>query len=161
MQRAFPLVLVVAAAFVWLTSGSLPATTASHFSPGGAANGFMGKGAYTVLMLALVVIVPALIASTALLVRALPPRLINLPHKDHWLAPERLAATLEALASLSYRFAIALAVFLCFVHWLVVRANAVRPPRLDEGWLFVAVAGLGLAALAWLFLLYRRFGRIR
>ncbi len=161
MQRVFFLVLLVAAAFVWLSSGSLPAVVASHFGPGGTANGFMGKGMYTALMIALVVGVPALVASTTLLVRALPPQMINLPNRQHWLAPERRDATLDALASLSLRFAMALAVFLCFMRWLVVRAHAVQPPRLPEGLFFAGLAAFGLVTLAWLFLLFRRFGRIR
>lgn len=160
MPRFFLLILFVAGAFVWLTSGGLPPVVASHFGPGGTANGFMGKGVYVALMIALVVTVPGLIASTALLVRMLPPQMINLPHKSHWLAPERRAATLDALASLSVRFAGALAAFLCFVHWLVVRANAVQPPRLAEGCFVIGLAGFGAAMLAWLFLLYRRFGRV-
>jgi uncharacterized membrane protein len=160
MQKFFLLVLVAAGAFVWLTSVDLPPVVASHFGPGGAANGFMDKNTYTVLMLALVVGVPALVASSAQLVRVLPPQLINLPNRQYWLAPERRAATLEALASLTLRFAVALAVFLCFVHWLVIRANAVQPPRLPETWLFVGLAVFGAATLAWLVMLFRRFRRV-
>ena len=119
----------------------------------------MGKGSYTMLMLALVVAVPGLVAASALLVRVLPPQLVNLPNKRYWLSPERRAESLEALASLSRRFAAALAVFLCFVHWLVVRANAVQPPKLQETWLFGGLAVFGAATLLWIFSLYRRFGR--
>src|SRR5450755_1442222 len=119
MHRVFLLVLVVAGAFVWLTSGGLPPVVASHFGPGGAANGFMGKGAYTAFMLAFVVAVPALVASSTLLVGVLPTNLINLPHRQYWLAPQRRATTLEALSSLGLRFAFVLVLFLCFVHWLV------------------------------------------
>ena len=160
MRRLFILVLVAAGAFVWLTSGALPSVVASHFGPGGQANGFMGKAPYMALMLALVIAVPALVASSVLLVRVLPPQLVNLPNKRYWLAPERRAASLEALGALSLRFAVALAVFLCFVHWLVVRANAVQPPKLQEAWLYGGMAVFGIATLLWIFSLYRRFGRV-
>jgi uncharacterized membrane protein len=160
MQRIFLLVLIVAAAFVWFTSGALPPVVASHFGPGGAANGFMSKGTYTAFMLAVVVAVPALIALSGQLVRILPPQLINLPNRQYWLAPQRRAATLESLSSLSSRFALALVVFLCFVHWLVVRANASQPARLPEASLFVGLAVFGAATLFWLFALFRRFGRV-
>ena len=89
MQRTFLVILVVASAFVWLTSGDLPPVVASHFGPGGAANGFTSKSTYTAFMLALVIAVPALIGFSAMFVRILPPRLINLPNRDYWLAPER------------------------------------------------------------------------
>jgi hypothetical protein len=103
--------------------------------------------------------VPLLVAASALLVRKLPPQLVNLPNKRYWLAPERRAESLAALGALSRGFAAGLAVFLCFVHWLVVRANASRPPRLDETWFLAGLAAFGLTTLAWLVALYRRFGR--
>ena len=160
MQRLCLSVLVAAGAFVWLTSGGLPPVVASHFGPEGAADGFTGKSAYTALMVALVLGVPGLVASTAWLVRILPTQMINLPNRKHWLVPERRQATLEALASLSLRLATALAVFMCFMHWLVVRANAVQPPRLEESWFFAGLGAFGAVTLAWLFLLFRRFGRV-
>ena len=160
MQRAFLLVLVIAGGFVWLTSGDLPPVVASHFGPGGAANGFMGKGTYISLMLAVVVAVPALIAVSGQLVRVLPPQLVNLPNKQYWLAPQRRAATLESLSSMSLPFAFALVVFLCFVHWLVLQANAVQPARLPEAPLFVGLGVFGLVTVLWLFVLFRRFGRV-
>ena len=160
MHRFFLVVLVAAGTFVWLTSAGLPVVVASHFGPGGGANGFMGKGAYTLLMVGLVVGVPLLMASSTHLVRLLPPQLINLPNKQYWLAPERRDETLEALAALSLRFAAALSVFLCFVHWLVVRANATQPARLPETWLFVGLGVFGAVTLVWVFSLLRRFGRV-
>jgi len=160
MQRLFLIVLFVAGAFVWLTSGGLPPMVASKFGPDGVAHALMSKGAYTALMLALVVGVPGLVAATTLLVRVLPPQLVNLPHKRYWLAPERRAATLAALASMSLRLAISLAVFMGFMHWLVVRAHAVQPPRLQESWFFAGLAVFGTVTLALILLLYRRFGRM-
>lgn len=161
MQRAFLLVLAVAGAFVWLTSGDLPPVVASHFGPGGAANGFIGKGTYTAFMLAIVVAVPALIGFSGLLVRVIPSQLINLPNRQYWLAPERRAATLESLSSMSLAFAIPLVIFLCFVHWLVVQANAVQPARLPEGPLFVGLGMLGVTTVTWRVVLFRRIGRVR
>ena len=161
MRKLFLLVVIAAAAFVWLTSTSLPPLVASHFGPGGIADGFMGKGAYRILMLALVIVVPVLVASSALLARVLPVQLVNLPNKQYWLvAPERRAASLEALASLCLRFAVALAVFLCFVHWLVVRAHSVQPPRLEEAWFFAGLAAFAAATLVWVYGLFRRFRRV-
>jgi len=158
--RNFCVVLVAAGSFVWLTSDGLPPIVASHFGAGGVANGFMGRGAYTLLMLIVVIAVPMLIASSTVVVRILPPRLVNLPNKEYWLAPERRAASLEALGSLGLRFAVALAVFLCFVHWLVVQANSVQPPKLQEAWLFVGLAVFGAATLGWIYGVFRRFRRV-
>lgn len=161
MKAAFAAVMLAVGMFVWLTSESLPPVVASHFGPGGGANGFSSKGAYRALMLAMVIAVPGIIASSGLLVRLLPPRLINLPNKQYWLAPERLEASLESLTTLFIALAAALAVFLGYVHWLVMRANAVQPPRLDEAAFLSGLAVIGAFIAAWLILLYRRFGRVR
>jgi uncharacterized membrane protein len=155
------LVLVAVAGFVWSTSGDLPPVVASHFGPGGAANGFMARRTYTAFMLAVVVAVPALVGFSGQLVRLLPIQWINLPNKDHWLAPQRRAETLRSLRSLSVPLALALAVFLGFVHWLVVQANAVQPARLPERPLWIALAILGVTMGLWLAAFFRRFGRIR
>jgi uncharacterized membrane protein len=160
MRRVLLLVLVVAAGFIWLTSGDLPPVVASHFGSGGAANGFMGKGTYTAFMLAMVVAVPALIGFSGQLVRVVPIQLVNLPNKQYWLAPQRRAATLESVSSIGVPFALALVVFLSFVHWLVVQANAVQPAKLSEGSLFVGLAVLGVAMVLWLVVFFRRFGRV-
>jgi hypothetical protein len=159
MGRALLFSLFAAGTFVLLTSQGLPDVVASHFGPGGMANGAMSRRAYTVFMLAMVIGVPLLIAGSTLLVKKLPPQLVNLPNKRYWLAPERRAESLEALASLSKGFAAGIAIFLAFVHWLVVRANAARPPRLEEGWFLVGLTAFGLATVVWLVALYRRFGR--
>lgn len=160
MRRVFLLVLVVAAGFIWFTSGDLPPVVASHFASGGAANGFMGRGTYTAFMVAVVVAVPALIGFSGQLIRLLPLQWINLPNKQYWLAPQRRAATVDSLSSLTVPFALALVVFLSFVHWLVVQANAVHPARLPEGSLFVGLAVFGVAAVLWVVVLFRRFGRV-
>lgn len=159
MRKLFFALLVLAGAFVKSTSAGLPAVVASHFGPGGVANGFMDKSIYEVFMLALVVGVPALVAFSTRLLRVMPPQFVNLPHRQYWLAPERRAATFESLSSLTLWFAMALAVFLSYCHWLVVRAHATQPPELPEIWFF---SGLGLFSaftLAWACVLFRRFGR--
>jgi serine/threonine-protein kinase len=160
MQKLFVLAVAAIVVFVWLTSGALPEVVASHFGPGGRADGSMGRGTYTALMIGLVILAPGLVAATTLLVRLLPPQLVNLPNKRYWLAPELRAASLAALGGLGTRFALALALFLGWVHWLVVRANAVQPPRLSETGLFAGLAVFGVATLVWIVALFRRFGRV-
>lgn len=159
MRRLFFAFLALAGAFVKSTSAGLPAVVASHFGPGGVANGFMGKGTYEVFMLALVIGVPALVAFSARLLRNMPPELVNLPYRQYWLAPERRAATFESLSSLVLWFAMALAIFLSFCHWLVVRAYATQPPELPGIWFFAGLGLFGAFMLSWIFVLFRRFGR--
>lgn len=160
MRQLFFALLALAGAFVKSTSAGLPAVVASHFGPGGTANGFMGKGTYEAFMLALVVGVPVLVAFSTRLLRAMPAELVNLPHRQYWLAPERRAATFESLSSLTLWFAMALAVFLSYCHWLVVQAHATQPPELPGTWFFAGLGLFGAFTLAWFFVLFRRFGRL-
>jgi hypothetical protein len=54
-------------------------------------------------------------------------------------------------------FSAMLVVFLCFVHWEVVRANRSLPPTLDNG-RFMLGLGLFMAALiVWIVSLRRQF----
>lgn len=146
--------------FIWLTSAALPPNMASHFAAGGAANGFMSRGAYVGVMLGVTLVAPLLVALSGQLVNVLPTRLINLPNRQYWLAPQRRAATIASLSSLSLYFASALVVFLCFVHWLVVRANESPVPRLESVPMFAGLALFLAGTVIWLIVLLRRFGRI-
>jgi hypothetical protein len=148
------LFVAAGAIFVWWSAGSLPGVVASHFIAGGAADGFMPRDRYTAFMLALVVFVPALLRLAASLAARLPVRLVNLPNKQYWLAPERKAATLAAIARFGTWASYATLTLLCAVHWLVVRANSAHPAHLDEAPLiglvavyFVVLFGAMLAVL--------------
>jgi hypothetical protein len=160
MLRVFILLLAAAEIFLWYTSGALPPTVGSHFAASGAANGFMPRGAYVGVMLGITLVVPLLIALTGSLVRVLPVQLINLPNRQYWLAPERRAATVAWFSSLSVYFASALVIFLCFLHWLVLRANESQVPRLEPVPMFVGLALFLASTVVWLVVLVRHFGRV-
>lgn len=146
-----------ATAFVWLTSLSLPDAVASHFAADGSANGSMSRAAYVGVMLAVVIGLPTLLTLVSHVGLGAPGARINLPNRDYWLAPERRAETVSYLRLQLARFSSALLVFLCYVHWLVVRANAIRPPRLSSSWMNTALAGLAVFAIVWTGLIVRRF----
>ena len=152
-------ILVVAAGFILLSSQSLPPVVASHFAAGGNADGFMPRNAYLAFMLFIAVGVPLLLALANSLVRLVPPHMVSLPNRDYWLAPERAADTLAFLRNHGTYFSVLLAAFLTFVHWLVVRANALQPPRLSAP-LFIAGLVLFLLAVAiWVGALILHFRR--
>src|SRR5689334_11841268 len=134
-----------AGAFVWVTSLRLPAVVASHFDGSGMANGFMSRSLYVWFMLAFTVGLPLLLAFLPSLFFERPSLRFNLPHRDYWLAPERRAETVAFLCQHNARFAMLLMLFLCYVHWLVVRANGATPPRLFAP---PFIAGLALFGVA-------------
>jgi hypothetical protein len=142
--------LVGAAAFVLVTGSNLPPLVASHFGIGGAVDGFMSRGAYLGFMLIGVVAIPLLIVVPQRLVRTISPRLINVPNRDYWLAPERIESTLDYLRDHAVWFAALLVVFICFVHWEVVQANMRRPVRLLAEPFFAGVVVYVASVLIWI-----------
>lgn len=153
------LLLLAGVGFVLLSGRSLPPLVASHFSAGGIADGFMPRPVYLSFMAALVVGLPLVLVIANSSVRWIDPKYFNLPNRDYWLAPERIAATFAFLQRQAIQLALALAAFLCFVHWLVVKANAVQPPHLPETPFIAGSAIFLVAVLAWIWRYFRHFRR--
>ncbi|MCE9658367.1 MAG: hypothetical protein K8R60_07390 [Burkholderiales bacterium] len=160
MRPVLILSAVAGVVFVWLSGEALPEVVASHFSASGAASGFMSRGAYLESMLALVVVLPFVVALSGRLASLLPPRFVNLPNKAYWLAPERQAATLHTLSQRTGWLAVFLLAFLCFVHWLVVQANIGSTKALPQVPFFIGLALLLVGTLGWAIALHRRFGNV-
>jgi len=160
MQTVLFLGVAAAAMFVWGTGGSLPEVVASHFAASGTANGFTPRAWYVGLMLVLVVAVPLLVGLSAKLAAVLPVGLVNLPNREFWLSAERRSQTLESLAQLCVPFSLGVAALLCFMHWLVVQANASQPVRFPGPAAWGALAVFGIGTMVWLLALWRRFSRV-
>ena len=153
--------IAAAAAVVLASSADLPPTVAAHFGANGAPDGYMSREAYVAFMTLLIVVLPLLLAATGRLSARLPSRVVNLPHKDYWLAPERRAGTLARIGLLSALYAHVLVLFLVFAHWLIVDAHGQTPVQLAEGPFF---AGLGIfvaITLAWAMAFHFAFRRPR
>jgi uncharacterized membrane protein len=154
---ALLLLLGALGVFVWSTSQALPQVVASHFSGAGAADGFMPRAAYAMTMVVVTVGVPLLLAWLPSLIVSRSGDNLHIPHRDHWLAPQRRAATFGFIAAHARWFAAGLALFLADVHWLVVQANRVQPPTLATDAMVRALVAFFIALVLWLFVLYRRF----
>jgi uncharacterized membrane protein len=156
---ALGIVLATAAAFVFATGWSLPPTVASHFGPGGVADGFMSRQGYVTFMLAMMVGMAVLFVWVPRFLRLLPAASFNLPNRDYWLAPERRDATLDDLEGRLRWLACAVLALLAYVHWLVVQANAIQPPVLPQQEFLVGLGGFLVAVTAWIVLFLERFRR--
>ena len=154
---AVGLPVTAAAIFVVTTSRSLPNVVASHFGPGGSANGFMPHAFYVRFMLAFVVLLPLLLSLVAGAVARLPVKLVNIPNRQYWLAPGRRAQAVDMLRGRMQLFAAMLAAFLCYVHWLVVRANQSQPPMLDNRRFVAGMAVFMFSLVIWIVALRRKF----
>jgi hypothetical protein len=110
----------------------------------------MPRATYLRFTIALLVGLPLLITLLTNLASLLPSRFVNLPNGEYWLAPERRTDTLAYLRKHGARFGVMLAIFLCFVHWLVVQANAHIPPLFPESLFFIGMAAFLLCVVIWL-----------
>lgn len=137
--RFFWTVLACGVLFAWYSSGMLPPLVASHFNAAGNATSFLPRSVYRYVAVAIVLLPPLFLAFVpAWNLRNARAR-INIPNSGYWLAPERRAETVQIIASECRRFGQMLMLFMCYIQWLVVRANQQPHPSLNSGWL---LAGL-------------------
>lgn len=149
--------MIATAAFVLGTSSALPEHVASHFGPGGLADGWMTRRGYRLFMLAFVLaFAPFIVAMVGVLPR-LVPRAVNLPHRDYWLAPERREATLGFLAGHACGFGVLIEALFAGVHLLLLVANQASPPRLPTAPFLALLAAFAVVLGIWMVVLFRRF----
>lgn len=154
---SFLVLMILSIYFVISSSANLPPQMASHFNAEGIANGFMSKESYTYTMLAVVVGVPGLLALMPLVLGKLPTSLINIPHREYWLAPENRAATFQTLKVWMGVLACFHLIFLSYVHWLVVQANEQQPPAMPAPDLYLGLIIFLVLIGIWSMLLLRQF----
>ena len=162
MQKSWLLALFIAllltnAVFIIATAGALPERVASHFGTSGAANDYMTREGYRVYMLGFAIAFPLLIVAAISWLPRMMPNLTNIPNRAYWLAPERRKATFLILDAYALALGCLLTVLLGGAHWLLLRANAVQPPKLENG-LFTALVVASIAAMVvWIVVLLRHF----
>jgi len=159
-----PIAAVVCAGFLaagyavlYATADSLPARVASHFNFEGLANGYLPRDAYLLLMYLLMLAVPLVVILLNVALPRVSPRLVRLPAREYWLAPERRAATYASIAASGFVIASTVTAFMIALHLLVLEANHRVPPRLDTGTMWILIAILVAAAISWQLLQRRRF----
>jgi uncharacterized membrane protein len=143
------------------TTGALPDRIPTHFGASGVPNAWMTRGGYTTFMLAFTVGLPILVVAAIGVLPRLAPRLVNLPNRDHWLAPGRREASLAYLGRHACWLGCMMVLMGAGAHVLIVRASSSSPPRLEQG-LFLGLLSVFLGAMVvWIVALVRRFPRPR
>ncbi len=156
----FVFLLATGAVLIVMTSAALPPRVASHFAPGGVANGWQSLQAYRAMMLVFALALPiGVVVAAAWLPRRFP-RLVNPPFRDYWLAPERREATYAALTGFALAIGALVVTFVVALHLVIVAANASAPPHFADGpfWL---LAGTFAATIIALVIAYHRRFRVR
>lgn len=164
-MRKFPVVLLAmllsgAAALILFLTQQLPEPVAVHFDASGHPNGFTTREGCRDFMLLSTLGAPLLISiATALVPRLLPASMINIPHREYWLAPERARESLAFLSEQGVWFGCILVLFLADVDLMLVKANDVSPPAFPSS-AFIATLLLFFCAVAlWAMRMFKRFRR--
>ena len=163
-MRGFAIVLLAAlfaaaAAILYATANTLPAQVASHFDAGGNVNSYMTRSNYLLFISLVTFGVPLLIVELNLVLPRFAPRLVRIPARDYWFAPERRAETIASIGTSGMLTASLITAFMIAVHLLVVEANRRSPPHIDNELLWVLLGVLVVCILGWQFFRWRRFRR--
>jgi uncharacterized membrane protein len=128
----FVLLVVFGAGQFFYYAPRIPEVLGSHFARGGFVNGWQTKAAFFSTELAMIVLASVVSFGVPRIIAAVPVSLINLPHKEYWLASERREDTLAYIRVWSAWFGCGLLAFLLFVMELAFRANLRTPPQFNN-----------------------------
>ena len=139
----------------------LPDRMASHFGASGMPNGWMTKPQF--FMTFAILLLPALLVEfwVGRRIANKPDAKLNLPNKEHWLAPERRAETFAYFESFFAWYGCVFLFVVVYAMGLAMRANFVSPPLLPTGPIVAVIGGFVLFNVAALVTMYRRFSMPR
>lgn len=101
----------------------LPAKVATHFGTDGQPNDWMSKENATLVLLGFQVLFPWLLVGLGRLIGVLPISVINIPHREYWLHPERREATLSWMGGYLAWTAVATGLLMTVLAHVTFRAN--------------------------------------
>jgi MFS family permease len=143
MQRfAWPLLaaaVVLAVAAILATESQLPAIVATHFGPGGRADGFIPHDRYVALIVGLAVGMPLALAAVTSFVPRYFPKLFKLDRCKRWADPKARSAILASTATFGALEGALVAAFVAGVHFALIASHEAMPPRLDKAFFLPVV----------------------
>jgi len=160
LPRLFLLVAALAIAQITVQLRMMPPVFATKFDFDGAPVAWMTAGAVATLEFALLALV---LVGFWLLPRLFAHRTSmywRIPNRDHWLAPERRAATIEALRGLISWMGVVVLLLFMAVSQLVFDANNRTPPHLASDALIWLLLSFLFFIAMWIWVIVRQFGRV-
>jgi hypothetical protein len=140
---------------VLLVWDDLPSTVASHFDSQGRPDVFSSKEEFFIVYgLAMGLVFSSLLVAIPLL-KVIPPKYINIPHKEYWLAG-RLDEARAKMAKALWWMCLATALLSTGVLEFVLRSNLKGTPFPSNSMLVLMVVYLGFTVV-WLFQLMTSF----
>ncbi|MEZ5428051.1 MAG: DUF1648 domain-containing protein [Pyrinomonadaceae bacterium] len=135
---------------------NLPEKMASHFNAAGEPNGWMSKNVFFIFEAGLLLLILAEFTLIPFLIRRSPAKMINLPNKDYWLAPERRDEAFAVIGNYFDWFSVLLAALFIAVNQLVFQANLARE-NISPLAIWVVLCGFLAFVIFWLVKFVRRF----
>ncbi|MFM7056265.1 MAG: DUF1648 domain-containing protein [Planctomycetota bacterium] len=137
----------------------LPERVATHFGADGVPNDWMNRTPATLVLGGFQLVFPLVLLSVVRLLKWIPNGLINIPHREYWLATERREASLAWLEGPMSSIAGLTAVLMVTTSHLTFRAN-MQSGRLEEIPFFVCLILYLAATFRLVFRILRRFGTV-
>jgi uncharacterized membrane protein len=120
----------------------LPDRVATHFGIDGRPNDWMNKGSATALLCGIQVAMPLFLFGIGSLLQHIPSSMINIPHREYWLHPDRRQQTIEHVSNMLAWIAVLTALEMMAIGHLTFLANRTGSPL--NAPLFLTILGLYL-----------------
>jgi len=135
----------------------LPDVVAWHFNARGVANGWQTKSAFFAVFVGVSVLAAVIGFGIPRIISAMPPQLINLPNKQYWLAPDRLAETQAFLNNYFAWFGCAVFLVIILTFDYAIQSNLRPENRPDISRMWYILAGFLAFVAIWIVRLLTRF----
>ena len=155
-RRLFFTLVAIAMLQVIYYYPQMPDVVASHFDGRGAPNGWASRNGFFGIYLAMILILIAVFVLVPRWAESGSRFAMKIPHRDYWLAPERIEQTRAFLRRQMLVIGSAHLLLMIYAIQLAIMANFELEPRLHPsiGW---ALALYFVALVAWLIHLFRYF----
>ena len=157
---AFVAIAIVAAIYFWSEYAQLPDIVASHFNARGVANGWQTKSTFLSFFAGAVALASFLAYGVPFLISKMPLELINLPHREYWLAPERRDETLALLGGTFAWFSCGVLVVVTTAVNYAIGRNLHPEAQMDPPALVYVLGGFAVLALVGSIRMLTHFARV-
>ena len=159
-RQALILLFVIAVAqCIWYWP-RLPEVVPSHFDGLGHPNGWLSKQGLVAVYLGVLAGTSLLLGGMTSLLSRTPVALVNLSHKEYWLAPERAAETWAYLDRQLGWMAVATSALLVAVFELTFRAALAPDHRMPAAGIWIALGAYLAWTAGWTIRLIARFDQV-
>jgi uncharacterized membrane protein len=136
---------------------TLPDHVAIHFGGGGQPDNWAPRATHTMISALMLTGMFLIFWLIPLLIRKVPPTLINLPNMAYWLTPERRTEAFRRMQRCTDVFGVLTFALLGFIGYLTIRAHDTTPVQLNEPAVLIGLGVYLVATIVWLIWLYSVF----